>query len=171
MRAALLLASVLATGCGAAQASDWRPAQLSDVAGKGSPGDYAHRLARPGGYLSITGDFDGDGSEDRAELSVNQGENRFGLFVHLGNSESILLDQKPLKHLSAMGISIYPAGIHPTWCGRWNEIKRARGKREQPCPVPAIEMKSAGIDFFTFESASRTYYWKDGAFASEWMSD
>lgn len=133
--------------------------------------DWEFRKDRADLSLSAVSDFDGDGRQDRAELLVNDGAGKFGLFVRLANGGSMLLAEEPLNYLSSMGIGIAALGSHPTWCGKLNANRRARGKTEKPCDVRAIELKADGIDFFTFESAGRTFYWTGDSFVSEWMSD
>jgi hypothetical protein len=167
VKAALVLALLLTVEA-SAQVSDWRPAEAKDVVNLGG---WEFRKDRADLALFAFGDFDGDGKQDRAELSVNDDARKFGLFVRLANGESVLLVEHPLNDLPSMGICMMPRSSYPTFCGRKNASRRARGKSDSPCEVPAIDMKADGINLFTYEKSGRTFYWKDDAFVSEWMSD
>lgn len=156
-RFAALPAMLAVAAC--STAAEWQPVLPADVAGLP---DYALRADRPDFHLSATADYDGDGRPDCAELRHHARQHRYALFVHLADGHELLLAEGDAAELPRIGVANVPGG-------RYRPLCREKAKREN-C-LADLTLSNTGIALFTFESASRVFYWTAGAFASAWMSD
>jgi hypothetical protein len=140
----------------------WRSPAKAELA---TPGD-AWREDNSGHYQSFTGDFDGDGTVDKAELLVSTNGRRFGLFVFLGNGRRLLLLREKIEFLPSFGISKVGPSTFPTACGKgyW------ACKKGEPAEVTVAH---DGILFFKSESAASVFLWSPAKkrFIQTWVSD
>jgi hypothetical protein len=119
--------------------------------------------------LIATGDFNGDGVQDRALLLVNRGTSKLGLFVCLATANGCdwhRLEEMDIAFLDVMGIATVKSGKYETACGKgyWE-----CGKDE---PETLVTKRDA-IEFFKDESASSVYVYspKKHAFTAIAISD
>ena len=71
--------------------------------------------------LVISGDFDGDGREDKAMLLVTADGSRYGLFVFLAERRGFRTERifdRDVRGLSGVSIGRVPPGQYPTLCGQ-----------------------------------------------------
>src|SRR5215510_278573 len=88
----------------------WRKPVAAEV-----PGDW--REKSPAKFLTVRGDFDGDGKVDVAELLVNQAGTQFGLFVKRSAAPGWeQLEKGQIRQLDNLGIDLVKPGKHETAC-------------------------------------------------------
>ena len=115
-------------------------------------------------------DFNGDGTIDNAWILINKKKDIFGLFVKLGNIDTITkLEEYKIDgsdHKIDMGISVVKPGKYITACGK------GYGDCE-PDEPKEIEINWPSINFFLYESANSFYYWDNNKkkFNRIWISD
>ncbi|GGB86701.1 hypothetical protein [Pseudoduganella buxea] len=142
----------------------WRRAGPAELA-------LAWRGTDPLRYTVVLGDFDGNGSDDEAQLLVSDRLNRSGLFVFLrqadGTHRRHALGSDFHRSLTpAMGIRKLPPGVYTTACGKgYFDCGPKRSKE--------ISARHTVIEFFKFESSSAYYYWDRSKkkFAEAWIVD
>jgi hypothetical protein len=156
------LAPTLVAACGPdASGGGWRPVTLDSLQGTVN---YEYRTGDRGDGLSAQGDFDGDGEADRAVLVSDEAAGKYAVRVEFSSGEEHIVAEANLADLPLVGLSTVPAGVYQTACG----------KGLGACPDDAAQVIDLAHDGFTlaaFESASRTFWWEDGAIHSEWTSD
>ena len=111
------------------------------------------RRKDPTHFLTVIGDFDGDGVKDRAVLLVNEKLTQMGLFVCLSTPTGCnwhRLEAMEIGFLDVMGIVKAPPGKYETACGKgyWE------CEKDEP---KLLVTKRAAIEFFKDESASSLY--------------
>ena len=133
----------------------WRDATDADL---GSPADRKWREEDPSRFLSVTGDFNGDGIPDVARLKVSRKNTGYALLVELSQKRRPfkiikLAEFSNLTDFPAMGIKRVPAGDYPTACAKGYDCAEDEPKYAHP--------NHDTIDFFKLDSANRYYYWSD----------
>jgi len=165
----MLLLLVLASSAAAAQkdnadAQGWRPPTAAEL---GAPEEQKWRQEDPARYLTVTGDFDGDGKPDEARLMVRGDGKAFALFVKLGARDAAQkLDEFPdVSMLPAIGIKRVAPDTYPTACARGLDCAEDEPRY--------IIVKHDAIDYFRHDQANRYYYWNDSrhAFAQVGIND
>jgi len=104
-------------------------------------------------FLVATGDFNGDGVQDKAFLLVNQRTQKLGFFVCLTTETGCdwhRLEVLDIAFLDVMGIAKVKPGQYETACGKgyWE-----CGKDEPE----KLSTKRDAVEFFKDESASSVY--------------
>jgi hypothetical protein len=121
-------------------------------------------------FLTVKGDFDGDGKPDIAELLVNTERKNFAISVKLGSTGKYdqVGDEVETKWLSEMGIALVKPGRYETACGKgYDDSFCAHGEPDY------LTVSNPAIDFFVEESADSMLYWdeKEKTFKKVQMSD
>lgn len=125
-------------------------------------------------FLRLDGDFNSDGKPDVAQLVKSEEIEGEGFAVRLSTPSGY--EWRIVRHFEyknpsskptlRMGLSIAEPGDYKTACGKgyW-ECKE--GEPE------ILELKSVGIAYFLFESASSIWYWDNlkEEFTQVWISD
>jgi len=111
------------------------------------------RRKDPNHFLAVTGDFNGDGVQDKALLLVNQRTQKLGFFVCLTTETGCdwhRLEVMDIAFLDVMGIAKVKPGQYETACGKgyWE-----CGKDEPE----KLATKRDAVEFFKDESASSVY--------------
>jgi hypothetical protein len=111
------------------------------------------RRTDPSHFLIATGDFNGDGVQDKAVLLVNQRTQKLGFFVCLTTETGCdwhRLETMDIAFLDVMGIAKVKPGQYETACGKgyWE-----CGKDEPE----KLSTKRDAVEFFKDESASSVY--------------
>jgi GH18 family chitinase len=111
------------------------------------------RQKDPNHFLVVTGDFNGDGVQDKAMLLVNQRTQKLGFFVCLTTETGCdwhRLEVMDIAFLDVMGIAKVKPGQYDTACGKgyWE-----CGKDEPE----KLSTKRDAVEFFKDESASSVY--------------
>jgi hypothetical protein len=104
-------------------------------------------------FLIVTGDFNGDGLQDKALLLVNQRTRKLGLFVCLTTTTGCdwhRLEVMDVAFLDVMGIAKVKPGDYETACGKgyWECDKDE---------LETLSTKREAVEFFKDESASSVY--------------
>jgi hypothetical protein len=127
------------------------------------------RRKDPDRFLVVTGDFNGDGVQDKALLLVNQHSQKLGFFVCLTTANGCdwhRLEVMAIAFLDVMGIARVKPGQYETACGKgyWE-----CGKDEPE----KLKTKRDAVEFFKDESASSVYVYnsKKHKFVSVATSD
>jgi len=107
----------------------------------------------PNHFLVATGDFNGDGIQDKALLLVNPRTQKLGFFVCLTTATGCdwhRLEVMDISFLDVMGIAKVKPGEYETACGKgyWE-----CGKDEPE----KLSTKRDAVEFFKEESASSVY--------------
>src|ERR1700692_4504220 len=113
----LVLMSATAAQKDALRLQPWRPPTTAQL---GSAEEQKWRNDDPAHYLSVVGDFDGDGKPDEARIMVRGDGKGFALFVKLAARDTALkLEELPdIKKLPSMGIKLVAPAEYPTACAR-----------------------------------------------------
>jgi hypothetical protein len=131
-------------------------------------GDFGFRASQVDGYMEATGDFDGDGRPDLAEVYLNRHTGNHAVFITL-NARAVARVYKvieaPANLLVRIGISRAVPGEYRNAC--WKN-KEAKGNT---CTPATFHMKYDGLAYFTFEAASQLVYWDGRGFVDEAVSD
>jgi len=103
--------------------------------------------------LVVTGDFNGDGVQDKALLLVNHRTQKLGFFVCLTSTTGCdwqRLEVMDIAFLDVMGVAKVKPGQYETACGKgyWE-----CGKDEPQ----KLSTKRDAVEFFKDESASSVY--------------
>lgn len=127
------------------------------------------RQKDPNQFLVVTGDFNGDGVQDKALPLVNQHFRQLGFFVCLTTEKGCdwhRLEVMDIAFLDVMGIAKVKPGEYETACGKgyWE-----CGKDEPE----KLKTKRDAVEFFKDESASSVYVYnsKKHKFVSVATSD
>jgi hypothetical protein len=117
------------------------------------------RRKDPNRFLVVTGDFNGDGVQDKALLLVNQRTQKLGFFVCLTIATGCdwhRLEVMDIAFLDVMGIAKVKPGQYNTACGKgyWE-----CGKNEPQ----ELSTKRDAVEFFKDESASSVYVYNPTA--------
>lgn len=121
-------------------------------------------------FALVRGDFDGDGQPDEARLMVSEDGKRIAVVVKLTTSGIHVLGVTARtgswNPLVSMGITVLAPGRYLTTCGKGYAACESDTPDE-------IELRWAGIDFFTEESADSVFYIPDRGreFRRVWLSD
>lgn len=104
-------------------------------------------------FLAASGDFNGDGLQDKALLLVNDAATKMGFFVCLKTSQRCdwhRLEEMDIAFFDVMGIDTVKPGKQKTACGKgyWECDK------DEP---EVLNLKHDAIEFFKDESASSVY--------------
>ena len=130
----------------------WEKVSKFDLLGTG---DFGFRATLVDGYMEATGDFDGDGRTDLAEVYLNRHTGKHGVFITL-NARAVARVYKvieaPANLLVRIGISRAAPGEHRN--GR-----------------ATFKTKYDGLAYFAFESAAQVVYWDGRGFVDEQVSD
>jgi hypothetical protein len=121
-------------------------------------------------FLTVTGDFDGDGQPDLAELLVNPSLKRWAVFVKLHSTGrwQRIGDENEMDWLGNMGIAPVKPGKYETACGKgYGDEFCAHGEPKY------LKLATDAIDMFAEESADSMVYWdqKKQVFRLIQMSD
>lgn len=121
----------------------------------GAPQDQKWRDASPTRYLTLSGDFDGDGKPDEARLMVRGDGKAYALFVKLAARDApIKLDEFPdIKKLPTIGIKNVAPETYPTACARGLDCAEDEPRY--------IRVTRDAIDYFDHDVSDRYYYWSD----------
>jgi hypothetical protein len=144
---AIVLLAVSASFCPAQELpSGWRYPSA-----KQATQDF--RLQDRNRFLGATGDFNGDGVQDKALLLVNDKTSKLGLFVCLTTAQGCdwhRLEEMDLPFIEVMGIATVKPGKYQTACGKgyWN------CEKNEP---KFLVLKNQAIELFKDESASSYY--------------
>ena len=135
---------------------------------KPTPGEAtgAWRKKNPTRFLVVRGDFDGDGSNDVAELLVSDSGKSFGLFVWISSQGRWQSIHGGDASLGDLGISLVLPKKFDTLCAD-DPSTCASG-------TPAtVDLKNKAIEFFAWGETSSIFYWDPStrAFRNIPMSD
>lgn len=119
-------------------------------------------------FISVTGDFNGDGVLDEAKLLVTTDGSKMGIVVWISDKDQLKLFV--LGEYEAwpkgMGIDLVSPGDYKTACGKgyW------ACKPDEPA---TLILTTDAINYFRFESANSFFFWdnKLQAFNRVWISD
>ena len=109
------------------------------------------------------GDFFCRGSEDVALFLVNPETNEYRLVVIREDQEEVVTLLNRVGHPSDMYLQAVEAGTHNVSRSVWKHSGDAK----------KIHLACDGIEFGTYESAARVFYWEpeQGEFREQWVSD
>jgi hypothetical protein len=152
----ILMSSAAGAQNGSLRLQPWHPPTSAEL---GTPEEQKWRETAPTRYLTLTGDFNGDGKPDEARLMVRGDGKAFALFVKLaGSSSAIKLDEFPdIKMLPVMGIKRVAPDTYPTACARGLDCAEDEPRY--------IRVKYDAIDYFQHDVFDRYYYWSDSRHA------
>jgi hypothetical protein len=116
------------------------------------------RRKDPNHFLIVTGDFNGDGVQDKALLRVNQQTQKLGFFICLTTATGCdwhRLEVMDIAFLDVMGIGKVKPGQYETACGKgyWD------CRKDEPT---TLSTKRDAVEFFKDESASSVYVYNSG---------
>jgi hypothetical protein len=156
-----LCAACAATPGGSDGPSGWTEPSAVDLGGP----DEVYRQSSPTAYLSSSADFDGDNREDVARILVNRRSGKYGAFIFPGGTGTpAKVYEGPLGELNRAGLSALPPGRYQTACSR------GLGPDED-CDPASVQMRASGLQHFTFESGSVTFYWDGSNYVSVYLTD
>ncbi|WP_142696455.1 FG-GAP repeat protein [Bdellovibrio sp. NC01] len=121
-----------------------------------------------GPYINVSGDFNGDGITDLAEITANREMTEIAVYVFWNcnrNSTPTLAIHDELP-AAEMGIELYKPGTYQTACGK-GYFECTDGD------TPTVTFKYDAINLFKYESANSSLYWnpKTQKFDQHYMSD
>ncbi|MBL4894816.1 MAG: hypothetical protein JKY59_08150 [Emcibacter sp.] len=144
---------------------DW---QLVEIESLAATSDYQFRHKKTDGYLLVTGDFNGDGVTDRAEISKKNTNETYGLIAYVSRGtegyDQHILNEGDWSIFSRMGISREDPGEYKTACGK------GYGRCKSDAPL-SVSFPYDAINFFMFDSASMFFIYKNDSFYTVWISD
>ena len=153
----MVLLIVFTSSASAAQtnltrAHPWLPPTTAQL---GTPQEQKWRDDDPARYLTVTGDFDGDGKPDEARIVVRGDGAAFAIFVKLSTSGTVVkLDEfSDLKLLPSIGIKRVAPATYPTACARGIDCAEDEPRY--------IHVTHDAIDYFQHDVTDRYYYWND----------
>lgn len=112
--------------------------------------------------LFVSGDFDGNGIRDEA-FFVKDGR-AYVLCVHMNDGRDRILLSDLLRIINT-GIRKSPPGVYVDAC------TRGVGSGCRSDQTVEVELDTEALVLFTYESAARLLYWRDGRFRTLWLSD
>ena len=128
----------------------WRPPTVTEARGQ-------WRNKSRTRFLQVSGDFDGDGKPDIAELLVSSSSKQFGLFVRLSSQhnewQSVHEADGPLDRLA---IAIVHPRKYMTLCGSDPSVCAPDDPR-------SLDLKCSAINFFSYGINSSFLYWDQKA--------
>jgi hypothetical protein len=141
----------------------WRKPTLAEARG-------AWRRKSPTKFLVVSGDFDGDGKVDTAEILISDSAAQFALFVKLAAAEKwqMLGEASDVKALDRFGIDLVKPGKYETACGKgYDDSFCAHGEPD------FLTLSHPAIEVIYTESADSIFYWEPStkAFREIQMSD
>ncbi len=110
----------------------------------------------PGRGLSVTADFDGDGTPDLAYILESEKDTTLGVWVYMnGNKRSgTLINHGTLPAAAkTTGIREAKPGAYPTPCGKAGDCADGQPKE--------TVLKNSGIDLFVNQGSRQLLYWDD----------
>jgi len=117
---------------------------------KEEQGSQVWREKNSNRYLSVKGDFNGDGINDEAKILSSEDKKLVGLFVFLSNIqggyEIIELNKKAYAYIDVMGVELFEKGVY-----------RERG--EKTFHEGDITFENDSIKYFKFDGAYGVYRW------------
>ena len=136
------------------------------------PGETAQswRSKSPSRYLSVSGDFTGDGNIDTAIILVRSDGSGLAPFVALAGSDHQRRflqaeETNPISYLSEEGVKLLKPGKYMTTCGK------GYGCSENEKEL--VTISTDAIEFFKYEGPARMIYWdkSKGVLSEVWLSD
>jgi hypothetical protein len=128
------------------------------------------RSKSPSHYLSVNGDFTGDGDIDTAIILVRSDGSGLAPFVALAGSDDqrrfLQAEQtNPITYLSEEGVKLLKPGKYITTCGKGYGC--SENEKE------SMTISTDAIEFFKYEGPARMIYWdkSKGALSEVWLSD
>lgn len=157
-----LMGALALCACSPPEASNWRPVTLAEL--KGLPG-YEYRISAEGDYLSATGDFNGDGVQDRVALMRDDVAKLNAFMAFLGGSQEVHpVAGLQLADISRTGVASVPPGVYPTACPRQDGVPTL-------CDPPKVTFEKDAINIFGFNSTGIYMYYVGGAFQNVGVSE
>ena len=128
------------------------------------------RSKSPSRYLSVNGDFTGDGKIDAAMILVRIDGSGLAPFVALAGSNDqrrfLQAEQtNPISYLSEEGVKLLRPGKYITICGKGYDCNE--NEKE------SVTISTDAIEFFKYEGPARMIYWdkRKDALSEVWLSD
>jgi len=128
------------------------------------------RANSPSRYLSVNGDFTGDGNIDTAMILVQSDGSGLAPFVALaasGHERRFLQAEEtnPISYLPDEGMKLLRPGKYMTTCGKGYGC--SENEKE------SVTISTDAIEFFKYEGPARMIYWdkSKGAMSEVWLSD
>ena len=128
------------------------------------------RSNSPSRYLSVNGDFTGDGNIDAAMILVRSDGSGFAPFVVLAgsNHERRFLqaeEMNPISYLPDEGMKLLRPGKYLTTCGKGYGCSDNEKK--------SVTISTDAVEFFKDEGPARMIYWDRSkrALSEVWLSD
>jgi len=114
----------------------------------------------------ITGDFNGDGTVDHAQLIRVATTNEYKLVSKLSDgSKHEMLTFSSNKKIDDFTIELLPVGVYKSACNK------GYGEDCKPTELRELDLKNEGISFMVKESSSRVYYFENEMFKYMQTSD
>jgi len=138
----------------------WRHPKSDEVSQK-------WRLKDRNRFVTVRGDF--DDKDDLAELLVSKSGHKCALFVRLSSERNNWMEptwQVDKEGLGQFGINIVRPGKHDTLCS-------SDTSSCDPKTPSEVDLRTYGIQFFSYGQASSLTYWDERARTFQWvpMSD
>lgn len=161
----LAIASIMLAGCQHARngVPRWRPPTSAELSA-------TWRRASPSAFATVVADFDGDGADDVAAITIATDEARLAVWVFLrdpmgGRDQVFLLEELAVSQIEREGIRLAHAGRHVTACAKGYPCK----SRE----ATEVTLVNPGITVFSHEGPERIYYYDAmrRRFSVFWTSD
>jgi hypothetical protein len=128
------------------------------------------RSKSPLRYLSVNGDFTGEGNIDSAMILVRSDGSGLAPFVALAGSDHQLRflqaeETNPISYLGEEGVKLLKPGKYMTTC--------AKGYGCSENEKESVTISTDAIEIFKYEGPARMIYWdkSKGAFSEAWLSD
>ena len=111
--------------------------------------------------LVAAGDFDGDGSMDRAYFVEKEG--KYSLCASLDDEKRIVKLLELRRDIWNKGIRTASPGLYISPCARYMNCSSDEAVE--------LELVSDAIEYLTYESGANLFYWRDNRFHAFWISD
>jgi hypothetical protein len=141
----------------------WRAPRADETA-------QSWRSSSPSRYLSITGDFTGDGNIDTAMILVRGDGSGLAPFVAITGPDhrSRFLqgeETNPISYLRDEGIKLLRPGKYVTVCGKGYGCGEGDKK--------SVTISTDAVEFFKYQGPARLIFWDEskGALSEVWLSD
>ncbi len=119
-------------------------------------------------FLTVSGDFNGDGVKDEARLCVSDDGKDMGIIVWISKGEqfAVFILGKSEFWIDSVGIELVKPGEYKTACGKGYF-------NCGPDEPELLKIKTDAIDYIVFERANSIFFWdtEDNNFNRIWMSD